>query len=88
MLAWKQPSFKESVTAHQSSESAPIISGTKPDTEAMDSFLLREGCLVGERSMLGRRCIARYAGRNGSEYAGMSSDKTGEKPVHRKPKVS
>jgi hypothetical protein len=85
MLAWKQPSFKESVTAHQSSESAPIISGTKLDTEAMDSSFPREGCLVGERSMVGRRYAARRAGRNGSDDAGMSSDKTGEKPVHRKP---
>ena len=54
----------------------------------MDSFFLREECLVGERSMIGRRYAVRHAGRNGSEYAGMSSDKTGEKPVHRKPKVS
>jgi hypothetical protein len=43
---------------------------------------------VGERSALGRRCAVRHAGRGGSDYAGTSSDKTGEKPVHRKPKVS
>jgi len=38
--------------------------------------------------MIGRRQTVRTAGRNRSEYAGMSSDKTGEKPVHRKPKDS
>jgi hypothetical protein len=30
----------------------------------------------------------RHAGGIRSDYAGTSSDKTGEKPVHRKPKVS
>lgn len=30
----------------------------------------------------------RGVGRNGREYAGVSSDKTGEKPVHRKSKGS
>jgi hypothetical protein len=54
----------------------------------MDSRDLRIARLVGERSVNGRSRIARCGGRNGSDYAGMSSDKTGEKPVHRKPKVS
>jgi hypothetical protein len=44
--------------------------------------------MVGEHSVLGRRRAARSAGRNGSEYAGMSSDKKGEKPFRRKPKGS
>ena len=36
----------------------------------------------------GRRCAERYAGLLRSDYADMSNDKTGEKPVRRKPKVS
>ena len=43
-------SFKECVTAHQSSGLAPIISGTKPGTEAMDAA--PRGRVVGERSIL------------------------------------
>ena len=35
-----------------------------------------------------RRCIERGAGAQGSEYAAISNDKTGEKPVRRKTKVS
>ena len=33
-------------------------------------------------------CTVRYAGAYRRENVGMSSDKTGEKPVRRKPKVS
>ena len=36
----------------------------------------------------GRRQTGRTAGRIRSENAGMSSETTGENPVHRKPKVS
>ena len=35
-----------------------------------------------------RRLIERTAGALSSEYAGVSSDKTGENPVRRKPKGS
>jgi hypothetical protein len=44
--------------------------------------------MVGERSMVGRRATVRMPGRNGSDYADMSSDNAGEKPARRKPKVS
>ena len=54
------------------------------NTEAAGLFIES----VGERSVVGRRCAVRHAGRIRSDYAGTSSDKTGEKPVHRKPKVS
>ena len=37
---------------------------------------------------MGRRRAVRPAGLLGSDYADMSNDKTGEKPVRRKPKVS
>ena len=35
-----------------------------------------------------RRCTARYAGATTKANVGMSNDKTGEKPVRRKTKVS
>ena len=43
---------------------------------------------VGERSVSLRRSIVRLAGGIRSEYVSMSSDKRGEKPLHRKSKVS
>ncbi len=44
--------------------------------------------MVGERSLSLRRCTVRCAGGMGSANADMSSDKGGEKPPRRKPKVS
>ena len=44
--------------------------------------------MVGERSVLVEGEGVSRAGRYRSDYAGMSNDKTGEKPVRRKPKVS
>ena len=44
--------------------------------------------MVEERSTLGRRHTVRSAGRRGSDYAGMSSEKTRGKRVRRKSKVS
>ena len=44
--------------------------------------------LVGERSQHGEAEAASDRGELGSENAGVSSDKTGEKPVRRKPKGS
>ena len=44
--------------------------------------------MVGERSLSRRRCVVRHAGGIRSEDAGMSNEKTGAKPVRRKPKVS
>ncbi len=35
-----------------------------------------------------RRCTARYAGANRKENVGISNDNAGEKPAHRKTKVS
>ena len=58
--------------------------GTKFDTEATDLFLQ----VVGEHSVSVEASSTRWRGAIGRDYAGMSSDKTGEKPVHRKPKVS
>ncbi len=43
---------------------------------------------VGERSIVGRSLVAKRDRRNGSDYAGISSDNLGEKPGHRKPKGS
>ena len=44
--------------------------------------------MVGERSVSRRRSIEREAGGIGSANADMSSDKAGEIPARRKPKVS
>jgi hypothetical protein len=87
MLAQKQPSFKECVIAHQSSDSAPKMIGTEVHHRSFESFTFG-WMVVGERSMVGRSCAVRHGGRDGSDYAGMSNDKAGEKPAHRKPKVS
>jgi hypothetical protein len=46
------------------------------------------GGMVGERSKQQRSCFVRSGGALGSENAGMSSEKRGENPLHRKPKVS
>ena len=43
--------------------------------------------VVGERSVVGRRRTATYAGRTRSDDAGTSSVKPSEKLGHRKPKV-
>ena len=53
MLAQRQLSFKECVTAHWSSDFAPKISGAKPVTEGMEMSVIRNRCLVGERSVVG-----------------------------------
>jgi hypothetical protein len=58
--------------------------GTKLGTEAAE--LLRQ--LVGEHTVRSEASSARWRGPIGRDHAGMSSDKTGGKPVHRKPKVS
>ena len=84
----------EAATIQRVRNSSPVkwscaenVPGLKHTAEAADSRRVRPTRVVGERSVVGRRRVARRAGRNGSEYVGMSSDKTGEKPVRRKPKV-
>jgi hypothetical protein len=59
--------------------------GLKPVTESADSGLIQSG--RGASHVL-RRWIVRSAGAHGSENAGMSSEKRGENPLRRKPKVS
>ena len=44
--------------------------------------------MVGERSVGLRRCVVKHAGGIRSANVDMSSDKAGEKPARRKPKVS
>ena len=44
--------------------------------------------MVGERRMVGRSGSGNPRGRDASEDAGISSEKTGENPVRRKPQVS
>ena len=59
------------------------ITGLKHGTEAVDSEMSGRGAFPLHRSRSASDC-----GAMGSENAGVSSDKTGEKPVRRKPKVS
>jgi hypothetical protein len=65
---------------------AENVTGLKHDTEATD--LSRKTLVVGEHSKGREGRPARTAGALGREYAGISNDKTGEKPVRRKSKVS
>ena len=58
--------------------------GLKPTTEATG----RRKAAVGERSVLQRSRGASRGGADGRANAGMSSVNLGEKPGHRKPKVS
>jgi hypothetical protein len=51
-------------------------------------LLPRGGGVVEERSVSRRRCSVRDAGGIRNENAGISSDNEGEKPSHRKSKVS
>ena len=53
MLAQRQPSFKECVTAHRSSDAAPTMIGVKRVTDAVDGGHLRMAIVVGERSVVG-----------------------------------
>ena len=64
--------FKECVTAHWSSGSAPTIHGAKHGAEAAGCS---EAAPVGERSALGEAGGATPGGRRGSEDAGMSSER-------------
>ena len=85
MLAQKQPPLKECVIAHWSRDSAPKMTGAKYGTEAlacMETYMGRGAFLHG-RSLTGRT-----GGQAGRENAGMSSEKKGENPFHRKPKGS
>ena len=79
-------SFKECVTAHQSSDSAWIIIGHKSVAEAVESMKVHG--LVGEHSGSRRRYGASRAGGPGKANVGISNDKEGEKPSRRKTKGS
>ena len=58
--------------------------GAKHNTETAELVIpIGRGAYLGRRSKIERTC-----GVLSSEYAGVSSDKTGENPVRRKPKVS
>ena len=45
-------------------------------------------CLVGEHSIQRRRCVVMHAGALRKANVGISNDNAGEKPAHRKTKVS
>ena len=60
--------------------------GAKRSTEAADLRLKAQ--VVGEHCVRLRRSTVRTAGGITRDYADMSSENAGEKPAHRKPKVS
>ena len=59
--------------------------GAKYDAEASDHAF---SVVVGERSLREEGKAVRRTGLQRSDYADISNDKTGEKPVRRKPEVS
>ena len=86
MLAQKQPPFKECVIAHWSRGPAPKMSGAKVQNRSRGRDT--EVSLGRGAYHTGRSCTGRSSGLYGSENAGMSSEKDGENPSHRKPKGS
>ena len=60
-----------------------MMNGYKRGTEAQESERL-----VGEHSGRRRRDVARRPGASGKANVGISNDNAGEKPAHRKTKVS
>ena len=78
-------SFKECVTAHWSSERASIIIGHQAWHR---SYGLYASTLVGEHSTGGEGVLTRSVGACGKANVGISNDNAGEKPAHRKTKVS
>ena len=82
-------SFKECVIAHQSSVPAPKMVGTQASRRSYGV-----GRDFGHVRLVGERCVRSEAGSvslrgvHGSENPGMSSEKRGENPRRRKPKVS
>ena len=63
-----------------------MIIGHKHTTEAMD-FILNYG-MVGEHSSCVEAVAASYCGAARKANVGISNDNAGEKPAHRKTKVS
>ena len=63
-----------------------MIIGHKHTTEAMDSVIYYR--MVGEHSSGIEAVTASYCGATGKANVGISNDNAGEKPAHRKTKVS
>ena len=63
-----------------------MIIGHKHTTEAMDLIIYYE--MVGEHSSCVEAVAASYCGAAGKANVGISNDNAGEKPAHRKTKVS
>ena len=76
-------SFKECVTAHWSSDRASIINGHQVIHRSYGLVIV-----VGEHSVCDEGMTASCAGADRKANVGMSNDKAGEKPAHRKTKVS
>ena len=88
MLAQKQPPFKECVIAHWSRGPAPKISGAQVQNRSCGMEVSKDTTMGRGAFQQRRRCTVRSIGAVGRENAGMSSEKDGENPSHRKPKGS
>ena len=88
-MAWKQPSFKESVTAHWPSIFAlkyERVLNKLPKSRFASLNRCRGRGAFSDRYKL--NCKDRFIVDQRSENVGISNEKTGEIPVHRKSKVS
>ena len=68
-----------------------LVEGSCADNERDSSTVPKrraQQCAVGERSQRAEAVRTTGRGLLASDYVGMSNDKTGENPVHRKSKVS
>ncbi len=84
MLAQKQPPFKECVIAHWSRDAAPKMTGAQARNRSYGiARAMGRGAFLQGRSGTGRS-----RGHVRSENAGMSIEKKGENPFHRKPEGS
>src|SRR5579883_846548 len=84
-LASKQPSFKESVTAHWSRDSVPTI---HRGSSIVPKLWMRRKTRGRRAFLIHRRCSESSTGGLGRDSASISSEKPGENPGRRKSKVS
>ena len=87
MLAWKQLFIQRvrnsSLVERQSSDRAWIINGYQAYHRSSGHV-----SVVGEHSIQRRSSVVRHCGAYGKANVGISNDNAGEKPAHRKTKVS
>ena len=84
MLAQRQPPFEDRVTAHWPRDPAPKMIGTEAGSRSRGITIV-----IGRRAPHVRRSHAvRHGGARAGDHAGMSNEKAGANPAHRKSEVS